>query len=201
MKTRLLLTALLIINYSFCSSDESPKIKKDPYLQSVITDLVELGNYNIKLRQELDEKYRHELFRKTNQFQSYYPNYTIDKESKKLDKDGWYTLKSPKDAILALKSVKDRPLLIVFDSVYCGYCKLYKKEVLSKKEINTRLKDMLRVHVDVQTPAGQIFATLLNSQGGTPRSVFVDPDKDILETIGGYVTLPVFKKYLNELGY
>lgn len=201
MKTQLILFIFLLVNLSFSSSDKSSQNKKDPYLQSVITDLVEIGNYNIKLRQEKDEKYRHELFRKTDKFQSYYPKQTIDGETTKVDQDGWYSLNSPKDAILALKSVKKRPLLVVFDSVYCGYCKVYKDEVLSKKEINTRLKDMLRVRVDVQTAAGQIFASFLNSKGGTPRSVFVDPNKDVLETIGGYVTLPVFKKYLNELGY
>ncbi|MCO4781012.1 MAG: thioredoxin family protein [Candidatus Cloacimonetes bacterium] len=206
MKLLLLLMSLSIVNTNFCtdakaSTNTDSTQKKNPYLQGLITDLVDLGNYNIKLRQELDKKYRHELFRTTDKFQSYYPKSTVETLSNKVDQDGWYTLTSPKDAVLALKSVKKRPLLVVFDSQYCGYCKVYKDEVLSKKEINNRLKDMVRVHVDVQTAAGQVFASLLNSQGGTPRSVFVDPNKDILETIGGYVTLPVFKKYLNELGY
>ncbi|PCJ17325.1 MAG: hypothetical protein COB02_13950 [Candidatus Cloacimonadota bacterium] len=191
----------IILFLSIIFSINAKEKKKDPFLQSIISDIVYMSNFTLKLKKESDEKYKHELFRKSDTFQSYYPKDKISSLSHKLDKDGWYTLSTPKDAILALKALKKKSLLVVFDSIYCGYCKVYKDQVLSTKEVNIRLKDMIKVHVDVQSPAGEVFSTLLNSKGGTPRSVFVDSTKDIMETIGGYVPLAIFNKYLNEMGY
>ena len=195
---RILLCLVLLSTSSFANT---PAEEKDPYLDKVISNMVDLANFNIDLKREIKVKYRHQLFSKLDAFKDYYPKEDLTTLASKIDANGWYSLQTPKDAVLALKSIKKRPLIVVFDSIYCGYCDIYKKEVLSKKEINDRLENLVRIHVDVQTRAGQVFATLLNSSGGTPRTVFVDPNKDILESIGGYVRLPIFKKYLNELGY
>lgn len=92
---------------------------------------------------------------------------------------------------------QDKPMLVYFWAIWCKFCEKLHTEVYPDPEINKLLKEdfvLVAVDLDVNKKDAQAFGIQY-----PPAEVFVTPEGDIIDKIGGYMRKEYFLIALKQV--
>ncbi len=74
---------------------------------------------------------------------------------------------------MTIAGEQNKPVMLVFDATWCGWCKKLKKDVFSKEQVGEASKRMVNILVDIDQD--QATANKYNVRG-VPAVFFMSPD-------------------------
>ena len=93
--------------------------------------------------------------------------------------------------------IENKNVLLVFDQDNCYYCDVFKKDTLSNHEVQKQLNDeYIIVDLDINQQ-GSLAAEY--QVYGTPTSIFLDSNGNMIHKVEGYVPADEFLNILKEI--
>lgn len=91
---------------------------------------------------------------------------------------------------------QDKPMLVYFWAIWCKFCEKMQTEVYPDPQINKMLREdfvLVAVDLDINKKDSQAFGIQY-----PPAELFVTPEGEVIDKIGGYVQKEYFIVALNQ---
>ncbi|MEQ1822198.1 MAG: thioredoxin family protein [Fimbriimonadaceae bacterium] len=102
------------------------------------------------------------------------------------------------DLQATLTAAKTKPILAVFGTSWCHYCKQLDEETLSDSDVKAALQNWEVVKVDAESTEGRKMAEKYGVSG-FPTLVFLKPNGDVVQAASGFVPKEVFLPALGKI--
>ena len=132
--------------------------------------------------------------------------FSLSSVALKAQQINWVSLKKAQE----LAARQDKKVMIFAEADWCPYCKQMHKEVFPKESVQDSLKKYFyAVSIDIESDEkvtfnGETFTQQSLSRkfrvSGTPTTIFVDSNGDILGTQPGFLASHIYDKLLAYVG-
>lgn len=102
------------------------------------------------------------------------------------------------DLQATISAAQSKPILAVFGTSWCHYCKQLERETLSDSEVSKALEAWEVVKVDAESPKGRTMAQKYGVRG-YPTMVFLRPNGEVIQSESGFVAKEVFLPVLAKI--
>ena len=121
----------------------------------------------------------------------------------------WYSFYTPSNDVVwaddmvsarELANDSDKNMLLFFTGEWCSPCRIMKREVFADEEVMKAINSqVVPVMIDVDDPKAEEIVKLYKV-GGTPITIFTDPQGKVLDYAVGKIGKTKFLEMLENLG-